>query len=68
MRDPIWAVLKHQGRSLKWLARRTGYSYPHVKGVANGQQNVSDEFRRRCAAAMDLPESVLFIAVEQAAS
>ena len=57
MDDPIWEILDHQGRSLKWLARRTGYSYAHVKGVAAGQARITPEFRERCAEAFDVPLS-----------
>lgn len=58
--DPIWGIMEHQGRTLAWLARRTGYSHTHVKNVKGGHQNASAEFRRRCAAALDIPEKYLF--------
>ena len=61
MRDPIWAVLEHQGRNLKWLARVTGYKYSYVRALACGVHPPSGEFRRRCAKALDMPESLLFL-------
>ncbi len=58
---PIWLILKEQGRSKVWLARSINYSYCYVKGVAAGTFGASAEFRRRCAVALNLPESVLFV-------
>jgi hypothetical protein len=60
MRDPIWLILREQGRSMVWLARKIGYSHSHTKGVAIGLQPASARFRAACAVALDLPESVLF--------
>lgn len=57
---PIWRILEHQGRSLKWLAARTGYSEDLVIFVKTGRRNASVEFRAKCAAALDLPEWSLF--------
>lgn len=58
--DPIWAVLREQGRNLKWLARRMGYSHGYVRGVACGMDPVTAAFRQRAANALDLPVGVLF--------
>lgn len=57
---PLWSILDHQGRSLAWLARRTEYSEQSVRSIACGRRNATDEFRLRCAKALDLPEHVLF--------
>lgn len=57
---PLWAVLAHQGRSLQWLARRTGYSESHVWAIKGGRSGPTPAFRARCAEAFDLPEFVLF--------
>ena len=59
---PIWRIMKHQQRTLIWLAERTGYSHSHVKGVAASQWPASPAFRAKCTFALDLPEDVLFIA------
>lgn len=56
----IWAIMEHQGRSLKWLAARTGYTYSYVRDVRSGRFPVTDEFKRKCSLALDLPVDVLF--------
>lgn len=56
----IWRVLRQQGRKDGWLARRTGYSLPHIWNARSGQQRITAEFRAKCAFALDLPESILF--------
>ncbi len=58
---PIWLILDHQGRSLTWLARKSGISLSHVKNVKCGFARMTPKFRMRCAEALDLPEQVLFI-------
>jgi len=35
--DRIWEILEHQGRTMKWLARRVGYSISYVKQIKYGQ-------------------------------
>lgn len=57
---PIWAILEYQSRTLAWLARRTGYSEQTVRSISCGRRGASRDFRARAAAALDLPESVLF--------
>lgn len=57
---PIWGILEHQGRSLKWLARRIERSEDLVLFVKTGRRNATNEFRQRCSGALDLPESALF--------
>jgi transcriptional regulator with XRE-family HTH domain len=59
-RDPIWAILAEQGRTYRWLARKTGLEVGTVRAIACGVRNATPEFRRRCADALDLPEWVLF--------
>ncbi len=68
MVDPIWRVLEHQGRSLKWLAERTGYAHQYVRKMKIGLAPISLEFRERCAAALDLPLDVLFFSSDCAAT
>lgn len=61
---PLWRILDHQGRSLKWLASRMGYGYNYVRQVRAGVHPVTEEFRQRAAQVMDLPDEVLFILPE----
>src|SRR5262245_16124995 len=59
--DPIWTVLKDEGRyNLVWLAERTGYSHSHVKAIAVGREAASPRFRAACAALLERPEAELF--------
>ena len=58
---PLWSLLEHQERSLAWLGRRMGYSRQYVRMVRAGQEPLRPEFRSRAAAAMGLPEAVLFV-------
>lgn len=60
MEHPIWAVMEHQGRSLRWLAARTGYSEDLIIFVKTGRRRATPEFRAKCSQALDLPEPVLF--------
>lgn len=61
MTHPIWAVMRDEGRSLRWLSNRTGYCYALVRGVKYGTHRASDTFRARCATALGRRESELFI-------
>lgn len=56
----IHEVMRHGGRRLEWLARKTGFSVYHVSRVANGRLPASPLFRRLTADALDLPEDYLF--------
>jgi len=60
MADKLRQVLEKQGRKTKWLAERTGYSYQYVVSVLNGTFPMREEFRQKCADALDLPVDVLF--------
>lgn len=62
--DPIWGILDYQGRSIVWLAQRTGYSEVMVRHVKIGIAAPSRQFRERCSTALDLPENVLFFGGE----
>lgn len=57
---PIVAVLREQGRSQSWLARRIGRSHEHTNRVLNGVHPAVAEFRAACALALGMPESSLF--------
>jgi transcriptional regulator with XRE-family HTH domain len=59
-RHPIWDLLRDEGRSQRWLARRAGYSASHVHNVAAGNNPASAVFRAKCAAVLGLPERELF--------
>ncbi len=59
--QPIWQILEHQERTLRWLARRTGYCYSYIKGLRSGQYRLTKEFIEHATFAMDLPTSVLFL-------
>ena len=63
--DQIWRILRANGQTLVWFARRLGYSYVYVKGVKSGRYRVSPEFRRRASQALGLPEDVLFSQVRE---
>jgi hypothetical protein len=60
MTHRLWEILDHQGRTLAWLAARTEYSQSHIWAMKGGRFPPSEEFRRRCVTALDLPEWVLF--------
>lgn len=61
MRDPIWSILREQGRyNLVWLAEKTGYSHSHVKALASGRFPAPKAFRERCTALLGIPERHLF--------
>lgn len=61
MEHPLWTVLDHQGRSIRWLSRRTKLSEDLFLSVKAGRRRATEDFRQRCADALDLPESVLFL-------
>lgn len=58
---PIVAVLRDQGRTQSWLARRIGRSHEHTNRVLNGLHPATDAFRLDCAALLGLPEEALFL-------
>lgn len=60
-RHPIWDLLRAEGRSQAWLARRTGYSTSHVHNVAAGNNPAAAVFRRKCAEVLGLDEAELFV-------
>lgn len=68
MTHPIWTVLEYQGRTLAWLAQRTEYSENLVISVKVGRRRATPDFRAKCAAALDLPEHLLFTSAEKPAA
>jgi lambda repressor-like predicted transcriptional regulator len=67
-RQPVFDILREQGRLLTWLARKSGYSHSHVKAVAAGIFPPSAKFRKACADALGLPEADLFNDAEPVAA
>ena len=60
-RDPVWDILEQQGRRQVWLAARAHISQSLVTRLKQGSRRASPVVRTRIAAALDLPESVLFV-------
>lgn len=60
MGHPLSAVLESQERSLSWLARKTGKSPSYVTRVLQGERKPSDDFKKRAAEALSVPEHLLF--------
>lgn len=58
---PLFAILQAEGRHMRWLAERIGYSHQHVRNVAAGQYPASARFRAACAREMGRPEGELFL-------
>jgi transcriptional regulator with XRE-family HTH domain len=53
-------VLREQGRSQTWLARRIGRSHAYVNRVLNGLHPAIPAFRAACAEKLGVPERDLF--------
>lgn len=60
MGHPLSDVLASQERTLSWLARKTGKSPSYVLRITTGERNPSAEFKAKAAAALGVPESMLF--------
>lgn len=41
---PILSILRNEGRSLRWLAKQTGYSADHISRVDSGQHPGTTKF------------------------
>lgn len=60
-RHPVFLIVRQeQGRSLVWLARETGFSYPYVRMVSAGMEKGSPRFRAACARVLGRPVGELF--------
>lgn len=46
---------------MSWLARRTGKSPSYVLRVTTGERRPSADFRTRAAAALGVPEALVFM-------
>lgn len=66
MAHPLSDVLASQDRSHSWLARKTDVSVSLVIRIVKGERKPSADFKAKAAAALGVPESMLFPA-EQAA-
>lgn len=57
---PRWRlILKEQGRSLIWLADRTGRSHRAVYAYSRGARRTPQAWLDRVAVALDVPVSML---------
>jgi transcriptional regulator with XRE-family HTH domain len=56
----IERVLAQQGRTMSWLARKTGVSVSYAWLMLRGKRPLTDEFRARSAEALGVPEDILF--------
>lgn len=62
---PVKGELAVRGIRLEHAARSTGYNGQYFRRVVGGAASASPEFRRRVAAWLELPESLLFVEDEQ---
>ena len=68
MQHPLAAVLDAQDRSASWLGRRCGKSPAYISRVIAGTRRPSADFRTRAAAALGVPETLLFPTPENEAA
>jgi transcriptional regulator with XRE-family HTH domain len=57
-------VLEQQGRSITWLARKTGVSVPYAWRMLKGERPLTSEFKATAADALGVPEGLLFPIVD----
>lgn len=65
--DAWRAVLKGQGRTIAWLAERTGTPRWTVYAYSRGNRRPSDDWLRKAADVMGVPASLLGVTDEAAA-
>jgi transcriptional regulator with XRE-family HTH domain len=66
---PTERILEQQGRSIAWLARKSGVSVSYAFRMLRGERPLTAEFQARAAEALGVPEDILFPAEpEKAAS
>lgn len=53
-------VLEQQERSVAWLARKAGVSVSYASRMLKGERPTTPAFRAAVAAALNVPEEVLF--------
>jgi transcriptional regulator with XRE-family HTH domain len=62
-------VLEQQGRSIAWLARKTGVSVAYAWRMLKGERPITAEFKTAAAEALGVPVDLLFpVEPERAAS
>ena len=54
-RDTWRSIVREQGRSLAWLASRTGTPNPTVYSYSSGRRNPSDDWLKRAAYVLGVP-------------
>lgn len=61
----LWSVLEKDERSLRWLARRIGYTHQYLSLLKTARRtSVSDEFAQKVSDALRLPVEAIFASVE----
>jgi hypothetical protein len=50
--------LREHGYKHRWAAGRLGYTPQYFSRVLNGQEPLSDKFRRRCTETLEVPDDV----------
>lgn len=58
--ERVERVLDQQGRSIAWLARKTGVSVSYAWMMLRGERPLSDAFRAATAEALGVPTDILF--------
>lgn len=53
-------VLEQQGRTVSWLARKSGVSVSYAWLMLQGKRPLTAEFRTAAAEALGVPEDILF--------
>jgi len=61
-------VLEQQGRTIAWLARKTGVSVAYAWRMLKGERPLTREFRAAAAEALGVPEDILWPIAESTAS
>lgn len=54
-------ILQERERTYAWLARKTGYSKPHISEVVSGKRVITNAFAASVSKVLDLPESTIFL-------
>jgi transcriptional regulator with XRE-family HTH domain len=57
----VFTVLKHQGRSVEYLATRLGVSHSLLYRWKDGSRTSSAAYRRHAADILGVPEALLFL-------
>lgn len=60
LEHPIWRVLEHQRRTIRWLAATIRKSENLLYQIRMGTKPASPAVRAACAEALGIPEDLLF--------